>query len=155
MSQGNVEIIRRGYDEFAAGRLAEYLERVAHPEFELDMSNWGPAAYTYRGQAGFRSFLRALDRLWERFDIQPVRFIGDDDRVVVVIRVEARGRESGVEVSAQYANTWTFRDGKVIRAEWFDDPDAALEAAGLAGQAEASSGAAGEDSSAGSSAPSS
>ena len=131
MSEENVEIIRRGYEEFAAGRLAEYMERVAHPEFELDMSNWGPAAYTYRGRDGFRSFLRALDRLWERFDIEPERFVGGDDRVVAIIRVAARGRESGVEVSAQYANMWTFRGGKVIRAEWFDDPAKALEAAGL------------------------
>ena len=37
-----------------------------------------------------------------------------DDRVVVIIRVEARGRESGAEVRARYANVWTFRDGKVV-----------------------------------------
>ena len=126
-----MEVIRRGYEAFTAGRLADYMERVAHPEFELDMSNWGPAAYTYRGGDGFRRFLRALDQLWERFDIEPERFVSADDRVVVIIRVEARGRGSGVEVSARYANAWTFRDGKVIRAEWFEDPDVALEAAGL------------------------
>lgn len=131
MSADNVEIIRRGYEEFAAGRLGPYLEQVAIPEFELDMSRWGPVAYTYRGRDGFRRFLRALDRLWEHFEIQPERFIGADDRVVVLIRVQARGRESGAEVTAQYANMWTFRDGKVTRAEWFEDPDEALEAVGL------------------------
>jgi ketosteroid isomerase-like protein len=131
MSRENVEVIRRGYEEFAAGRLEEYFERVADPEFELDMSNWGPAAYTYRGRDGFRRFLRALDRLWERFEIEPQRFVDVDNRVVVIIGVQARGRESGVEVTAQYANTWTFRQGKVVRAEWFQEPDKALKAAGL------------------------
>ena len=124
-------MIRRGYEEYAAGRLADYIGLVADPEFELDMTKWGPAAYTYRGIDGFRSFLRALDTLWERFDIQPVRFVEAGDHVVVVIQVEARGRESGAEVSAQYANTWTFRDGRVIRAEWVDEPAEALQAVGL------------------------
>ena len=131
MSEENVEVIRRGYEEFAAGRLADYLEGVAHAEFELDMSSWGPAAYRYRGLDGFQKFLRSLDQLWERFDIEPERFIEVDDRVVVVIRVEARGLGSGAEVSARYGNTWTFRDGKVLRAEWYDSPEEALEAAGL------------------------
>lgn len=131
MTEEKVEIIRRGYAEFAAGRLAEYLDQFAHPDFELDMSNWGPAAYTYHGRGGFQRFLLALDRLWERFDIEPERFIVAGDRVVVIVRVEARGRASGVEVRAQYANTWTFSNGKVVKAEWFEDPEKALTAVGL------------------------
>ena len=131
LSRDHVEIIRRGYDEFTAGRLAEYIEEVAHPLFELDMSSWGPATYSYRGPDGFRGFLEALDRLWERFDIEPERFVSAGDRVVVVIQVEARGRDSGIEVSARYANTWTFLDGMVIRAEWIEDPAEALAAVGV------------------------
>jgi uncharacterized protein len=131
MSSGNIEIVRCGYEEFAAGRLAEYFERVAIPEFELDMSRWGPVAYTYRGRDGFRSFLAVLDRLWERFDVEPLRFIADRDRVVVLIDVRARGRESGAEVTGQYANVWSFREGKVTRAAWFEHLDEALAAAEL------------------------
>ena len=131
MSSANIEIVRCGYEEFAAGRLAEYFERVAIPEFELDMSRWGPVAYTYRGRDGFRSFLTVLDRLWERFDVEPLRFIADRDRVVVLIDVRARGRESGAEVTAQYANVWSFREGKVTRAASFEDLDEALAAAEL------------------------
>ena len=127
----NVEIIRCGYEEFTAGRLAEYLETVAIPEFELDTSQWGPVAYTYRGCDGFRTFLSALDRLWEVFEIQPERFLEAEERVLVLIRVRAKGRESGVEVTAHYANVWTFREGRVTRAEWFQDPDEALTATGL------------------------
>jgi ketosteroid isomerase-like protein len=133
MSAQNVEIIRRGYEAFAAGRLMDYLEQVATRDFELDMTRWGPVAYTYRGRDGFRHFLRALDRLWERFEIDPERFIAADNCVVVVIRVNATSRESGVEVSARYANTWTLRDGKVTGAAWFEDPGEALQAAGLQG----------------------
>ncbi len=129
MAQENIEVVRRGYEEFAAGRLVEYFESVAIPEFELDMSRWGPVAYTYRGRDGFRSFLQVLDRLWERFELEPVRFIAADDRVVVLVDVQARGRESGADVTARYANVWTFRDGKVIRAAWFEDLDEALGAA--------------------------
>ena len=130
MSGENVDVIRRGYEEYAAGRLADYIARVADPDFELDMTRWGPAAYTYRGDrriqelpAGARHALGAL-----RHPTGPIR--GGGDHVVVVIQVEARGRGSGAEVSAQYANTWTFRDGRVIRAEWVDEPAEALQAVG-------------------------
>jgi ketosteroid isomerase-like protein len=131
LSRENVAVIRRGYEEFAAGRLADYVEELAHPQFELDMSGWGPATYSYRGPGGLRNFLEALDRLWERFDIEPERFVSAGARVVVVIQVDARARDSGVEVRARYANTWTFRDGKVIRAEWIEDPVEALAAVGV------------------------
>ena len=131
MSDENIEVVRRGYEEFAAGRLAEYFESVAIPEFELDMSRWGPVAYTYRGRDGFQGFLRVLDRLWERFELEPVRFVGGHDRVVVFVDVRARGRESGADVSARYANVWTFRGGKVTGAAWFEDVDEALAAAEL------------------------
>jgi ketosteroid isomerase-like protein len=42
-----------------------------------------------------------------------------------------RGRSSGVEVDYDYWAVFTFRDGKIVRTEWFEGRDAALEAAGL------------------------
>ena len=133
MTHDYVAIVRRGYEEYAAGRLLEYVERFAAPEFELDMSKWGPAAYTYRGTSGFRDFLDSLERLWERFDIEPIRLVGGAGKVVAIIRVDARGRGSGVAVTGEYGNVWTFQDGRLLRAEWFDDPAHALDAVGLPG----------------------
>jgi ketosteroid isomerase-like protein len=40
--------------------------------------------------------------------------------------------DSGMEVTAPHGQVWTFRDGRAVRMEWFNDRDRALEAAGLA-----------------------
>jgi uncharacterized protein len=130
MSQENVEILRRGYEAFSRGDFDAIVNLTAE-DFELDMSRWGPVTYTYRGPEGLREFLAALERLWDYFKIEPEEFVDAGDRVVVIIDVEARGGASGIKVRARYANAYTFRGGKVIRAEWFDEPAEALEVAGL------------------------
>jgi ketosteroid isomerase-like protein len=51
--------------------------------------------------------------------------------VAVVLSYRARGRGSRVEVDGRMSALWTFRDGKVVRFEWFHEPAEALEAIGL------------------------
>jgi ketosteroid isomerase-like protein len=131
VSQRNVEILRRAYDAFSRGDF-DAIVNLSAEDFELDMSRWGPVTYTYRGPEGLREFLATLERLWDYFKIEPEEFVDAGDKVVVIIDVEARGGASGIKVRARYANTYTFRgDGKVVRAEWFDQPAEALAVVGL------------------------
>lgn len=55
----------------------------------------------------------------------------DGDRVAAVVRYRARGWSSGVEIEGRESALWTFRDGKVVRYEWFHGPEDAFRAAGL------------------------
>ena len=60
-------------------------------------------------------------------ELERVEAVGD--QVVAVVRYTARGRGSGVEVEGTESSLWTFRDGKVIRYQWFhgaEDADAAV-----------------------------
>jgi ketosteroid isomerase-like protein len=50
------------------------------------------------------------------------------DQVAVVVRYRARGRASGVEVEGRESALFTMRDGKVVRYEWFHEPDDAHDA---------------------------
>jgi len=56
------------------------------------------------------------------------------DRVVAFVRVEGVGAKSGIAVQARIAHVHTFRDGKVIRVESFEDRDEALRVAGIAAE---------------------
>jgi ketosteroid isomerase-like protein len=47
------------------------------------------------------------------------------------MRRDLRGKSSGVEVEYDYWVVFTFHGGLVARAEWFEDRQEALEAAGL------------------------
>jgi hypothetical protein len=55
----------------------------------------------------------------------------DEARVIVVNRVQMRGRGSGVEVDATGVQLWTITDGKAQRVKLYQSKAEALEAAGL------------------------
>jgi ketosteroid isomerase-like protein len=58
------------------------------------------------------------------------------DKLVSNQRRELRGSASGAPVAWAYWVVLTFRNGKVLRFEWFDERIEALEAAGLSGVAQ-------------------
>jgi ketosteroid isomerase-like protein len=55
-----------------------------------------------------------------------------DRGVAVRLQRRLQGKSSGVEVDYDYWAVFTFRDGNLSRAEWFDARSDALEAAGHA-----------------------
>ena len=54
-----------------------------------------------------------------------------NDRVVVLIRIVARGHHSGVALDRETAHIWSIADGRVTRCEVYFNRDEALAAAGL------------------------
>ena len=63
--------------------------------------------------------------------LDPDEFIETGERVVAVLRVHARGRQSGVDVERVDAAVWTLRDERCGRLDYFGWRWQALEAAGL------------------------
>jgi ketosteroid isomerase-like protein len=138
MSYENVEVIKRAHErlfgDLAAFRgTAADLAEFCAPEVHLDQTRrvLNPASYD-----GYEGLLRGLGEVrdaWERFTLEPERFIDAGDRVVVIHRVRARGRGSGVELEARSASVYTLRDGRVVRLVVYDEPSDALESVGLLG----------------------
>jgi len=132
MSQENVEIVRRAvelirpFDEsFSGSRVGTNL---LDPAFEVHDHD-SPDLGLLRGHAGF---LRWID-YWDAMDwsLDPEEFIDAGERVVVLARLSARGRESGVSLERRDGMVWTVRDGKAVRLDYFNNATKALEAAGL------------------------
>jgi ketosteroid isomerase-like protein len=127
----NVEAVRRGYEAFNRGDVEASLA-VLHPEIE-----WhtyivpGPGGGTYHGYDGVRELWSDARRIFGEFRNVPEDLFDAGDRVVAFVRVEGIGSQSGVPVHARIAHLYTFRDGKVIRVESFEDRDEALRAAGI------------------------
>jgi ketosteroid isomerase-like protein len=65
--------------------------------------------------------------------IEPGEYLDLGECVVVVGRVNARGRGSGVETADTHAWLIRFRDGKAIEYRECGTKERALEAAGLRG----------------------
>ncbi len=131
MSRENAETIERGYRLLAA-RDFEGIARLLDPDFELRPGLAGASeGAVYRGVDGLRRYVSDMAEIWERFQQVPERFIDSGNEVIAVVRVEAKGRGSGIELSQQTAAHWTFRNGRALRVVGYIDVASALDAARL------------------------
>jgi ketosteroid isomerase-like protein len=136
--QGGIGAIRTALEEGAdfddaGSRLPEGfrpLWDLIDPEIELDslIETPGPAGTRFRGREQWFAFWRDFLEPWEEYDFEYSNFEAVGDHVVVDIRVNARGRGSGVPVEWLTTQVWTFRDGKVVRLGIYDTRQAADDA---------------------------
>jgi ketosteroid isomerase-like protein len=77
-------------------------------------------------------FWEGIDETFDEFRLAPQEFLDGGDRVATRLRHRGRGKESGIEIDEElYHQVATFRDGKMVRLEYFAEWSEALEAAGL------------------------
>jgi ketosteroid isomerase-like protein len=129
MSQANVEIIQRVYEDQDIGALA--LEAM-HPEVELlgAIGGMEEGAIT----VGREAVMQALDvdsDIWAERRLELREAIDAGDLVVALVHEYRRGKASGVVVEADIALVYGFEDGKVVRIVPYMTQAHALEAAGL------------------------
>jgi ketosteroid isomerase-like protein len=130
MSQENVEVVRSVYAD-PGGLTAGASGKVA-PDAEFDFSAVYPDWPIVKGIEELRRFRDSGPWGGSPIHLEPEYFYDvDDERVLVFVRVSARGHESGVEVDTQAAHELTIREGLVVRFKAYRDRDAALEAVGL------------------------
>ena len=127
MSAENVEVVRRIY-EAAARRDAETVFSLYDAEVELDNTRLGLAGHRgiRRGHEGLRGVFRDWHDAWENVEYDYDELIDAGEHVVSVVTRRGRGRASGVDVELRVALVWTVRSGKVVRAVWWPDREAAL-----------------------------
>ena len=129
MSQENVETVRRFYDAYERGDLDS-----AFTAFDPEVEAYDhdiPESREYRGFAGLLRWQADWEASWASWRWEAEDFIDAGERVVAVLRVHAKGRESGVEVERVDGAVWTLREGKCVRHDYYGSRAEALEAAGL------------------------
>jgi ketosteroid isomerase-like protein len=128
VSEEDLELVRRVYEKWARGdfSMGEFL----HADVEFEMVDW-PEGSSARGINDMtRAWLGALSA-WEDFRVEPREFISAGRHLLVLNRINGRGRGSGIEMSADTASLWTIEAGKVVRLALYWDVAKAFEAAGL------------------------
>jgi ketosteroid isomerase-like protein len=128
MSQENVEIVRSLYEGWLRGEIG--LDKL-DPEISMMESETLPGAASAYGIEAVERYMRSFAKHWERIRFEPQEYIDAGNRVVVVARLIAQGKKSGVEVTRTWAYVWTLRGRKALRMVGYADRAQALEAAGL------------------------
>jgi ketosteroid isomerase-like protein len=130
MSEENVAVVRRGLERFM--KTGEVLEETFDVE-SLEVHDHDILdGRDYRGAQGFMQWLEDWSAAWEEWSLDPEEYIDAGERVIVVAKMHARGRGSGVEVDRQDALLYELRDGLIVRIDYFNNKNEALTAAGLA-----------------------
>ena len=126
----NVDIVRRGYEYFAAtGELPD----IYSPDFVWDMSHFQgwPEEQLYHGVEGTRAFLRSWTETWDDWQIELESLHEAGEQVVAIVRQRGRSKATGLPVEMSFSQVFTLREGKQTRMEMYSDQAEAMRAAGL------------------------
>ena len=123
-------------DSFSGERMVELgsvLDGHVSDDFECVMI--GPAgAQAYPGLAGFAEAWADWVSPYTSFSVELEELIELSDAVLMPVRQRGVTRHDGVPIENSGASVWWFTDGKLRRAEFYLDRDAAYAAAGVAPQ---------------------
>jgi ketosteroid isomerase-like protein len=127
----NVERIRSAFERWNAGDRTPPLE-----DFDegIEIKTTIGEAFRgepFRGHDGAREWLAGLDENFERWELVADEFHERADTVVVLGKVRARGRGSGVELDQGVGWVLRLRGGKVYSFQSFLNHEEALSAGGI------------------------
>jgi ketosteroid isomerase-like protein len=130
MSQQNVNAVRASWEAWERGDV-EATFAIYDPAIEIFDHDLPDAKASYTGLDGLGQWQADWEASWASWRWEAQDFIDAGDRVVVVLRVHATGRGSGVEVERLDGAVFTLRGGRCIRFDYYGSKAEALKAVGL------------------------
>jgi ketosteroid isomerase-like protein len=132
MSEGNVEIVRRGNEVLNQGDL-EALMALYAPEAELiDHANAPDQPSIVRGREAIRRTAEQWLEPFEEFRCDVDEYIDAGDAVICSARWHGRGKASGMTIDVRQYDAYELIDGKVVRATMgYRTREEAFRAAGV------------------------
>jgi ketosteroid isomerase-like protein len=129
----NKDFVRGIYQAFGRGDAAAVLASLdaevlwAYPD-NVFYAEGSP----FRGPSEvFNKIFVRLATEWDNFKVEPMEFIAEGDRVVVLVRETGTYRETGGSLEVDAAHFWTIREGKAIEFYAMTDTLGYSRAAGL------------------------
>jgi ketosteroid isomerase-like protein len=131
MSEEDVQLVRRLYGAWNRGDTAA-LRDVFDPQAEVRPALSAFLASTiYRGHEGVEAWFAETNEPWAALHAEPLRVLDAGERTVVTIGLSARVPGGHVDVDSEIAHVLTIREGRIVRLDGYEDPQAALAAVGL------------------------
>jgi ketosteroid isomerase-like protein len=135
MSRENVEWVRSSIEAYNTANRDAYLEFFTEDVEVCPDASRFPEARPFRGREEFGRFVADIDEGWEGGGTAVIREVFPvGDRVVARADWGGKGRTSGIDLQSSVTAIYTFRNGRIVKIEFFFDHAEALEAAGLSEQ---------------------
>jgi ketosteroid isomerase-like protein len=119
------ELVAAAYDSFNRGDVEPILD-LLHPDVEWVPPPTSLEPRPLRGRHAVREYL--APNFFESQTAEPLETIEHGNRLLVVARVRARGRGSGIEIDQTVYHLLTIEDGRAVRFEVHVDRAEALSA---------------------------
>ncbi len=130
MASERVELVKRGYEAWNSGDRSWVLEHMS-PDVEWISPPEDPDPGTYRGYEGVERFWAQWRAAVGQLEFRIEDIAEQDEHVIVTARRSGRGEHSGLAVSDQVIQVFTFDGDKCVRVHEYYDRDAALRDLGV------------------------
>jgi ketosteroid isomerase-like protein len=131
MSQENVEIIRRGYADFAQKGVEGVIPFYTEEAIIYSIPEW-PDDPEYHGHDGVRKLTGQWTDNFDDFGLDLRELHDGGATVVALFELTGQTKGSGIPMRMEIGAVFSgFRDGRVARQRLFSSWKLALEAAGL------------------------
>jgi ketosteroid isomerase-like protein len=132
MSEENVEIVRRWWEEFSDDGMPPL--SLCDEQIEIHMPPEFPVRGFFQGHDGVRRWRDQVFEIVDEARVVPEKIVdvhGDGEIVVMLLRAIGSARYSRLEMDFEWAAIWTIRNGKLLRAQGYMSRADALKAARL------------------------
>jgi ketosteroid isomerase-like protein len=126
MSSDPTDRLRNAYAAFNSGGDLDW--SMIDPAIEHDQTEGLFLDGVFYGPEGVRAAIEEIQTDWEDLSYEPLEVVELGDRVLVLLRMKARVRDSQAELDAQVAHVWEFRDGREVRWDVYGDYESARRA---------------------------
>lgn len=127
MGMTELNAVRRGFDLFQRQRQDVIYANL--PDSFGMRDNVILEAFEAKGRDAMKRNLESIGEAFADTSWQPLEYRDLGTRIAVRVHFEGTGRESGVKVTRDVGQLWTFKDGQAVHFEVFPTLDEALEAA--------------------------
>jgi ketosteroid isomerase-like protein len=131
MVSPDADRLRRAYAAFNNGAGLDW--SLFDPSIKHDQREGLFLDGVFYGPEGVRAAIQEIELDWQdlSYTLEDVVELGD--RVLVLLRMRARVRDSEAELDAQVAHVWEFRGGRAVRWDVYGDHASALRAVSATG----------------------
>ncbi len=132
MSEKNVDLVQSMYGAFARGDVPAVLESMDSEIVWNEAENFPYAdGNPYVGPDAIVAgvFMR-LGSEWEYWNLAIEKLLDAGDTVVALGRYQAKNKETGTEINAQFSHFWGIRDGKAVTFQQYADTAQVQKAVG-------------------------